>query len=526
MIAKEIPKKARGQQASFKRLVDYITRAHLGEPLPATISNCSFDDVASVVKVVTATQEMARAGYDKTYHLVLSFHPEDDLSPARLARIEATCCEALGFAGHQRVSVLHTDTEHPHLHLAINRVHPVSLRQITPYYSHRRLARVCAALEQELGLVVDNHMDDPHSLSQAARDMEAYSGQVSLERYVIEDVRPAIALSSPASWDELHQALNRFGLTIQPVEQGMVLAARQEDGKAVFVRAALLGADFASSEALQERFGAWMPPASTSPLDVQSTYQPAAADALWTEYQRERHAAMAARRERRAEISTMREREVRGMRNQYAALREEIRRDALLNKRQKAALYQKLAKARASDRQKLQNRYRQERQLLTVQQPLPTWQAFLVAKAVAGDAGALAKLTRQGQRRGMAAVMARLGDDQQQALRQALAANSKPSPDARLAAWIASRNALVGKARDVIEHRALDGRQGEFIYRGHRRLDADLAVALLERDGVMWVMPVSAKQQALLAQQGKRGDSVQVRAHGYLQFPKKSRSRS
>lgn len=161
-----------------------------------------------------------------------------------------------------------------------------------------------------------------------------------------------------------------------------------------------------------------------------------------------------------------------------------------------------------------------------MQQPLPTWQAFLVAKAVAGDAGALAKLTRQGQRRGMATVMARLGDDQQQALRQALAANSKPSPDARLAAWIASRNALVGKARDVIEHRALNGRQGEFIYRGHRRLDADFAVALLEKDGVMWVMPVSAKQQALLAQQGKRGDSVQVRAHGYLQFPKKSRSRS
>lgn len=333
MIAKEIPKKARGQQASFKRLVDYITRAHLGEPLPATISNCSFDDVPSVVKVVTATQEMARAGYDKTYHLVLSFHPEDDLSPARLARIEAVCCEALGFAEHQRVSVLHTDTEHPHLHLAINRVHPVSLRQVTPYYSHRRLAKVCAALEQELGLVVDNHMDDPDSLSQAARDMEAYSGQVSLERYVIEDVRPAIAPATLVSWDDLHQALARFGLTIQPVEQGMVLAATQEDGKAVVVRASLLGADFANGEALQERFGPWTLPVSIPPANAQSTYQPAAADALWTEYQRERHAAMAARRERRAEISMTREREVRGMRDKYAALRDEIKRDLLLNKR-------------------------------------------------------------------------------------------------------------------------------------------------------------------------------------------------
>ena len=81
MIAKEIPKRSNKQQASIKRLVDYITRAKSDKPLSANISNCGVDQLNAAVRVITATQEMARKGHDKSYHLILSFHPGDDLAP-------------------------------------------------------------------------------------------------------------------------------------------------------------------------------------------------------------------------------------------------------------------------------------------------------------------------------------------------------------------------------------------------------------------------------------------------------------
>ena len=292
MIAKEIPKRNSKQQASIKRLVDYITRAKSDNPLSANISNCGVNQLNAAVRVITATQEMARKGHDKSYHLILSFHAEDNLTPERLAYIEEECCKALGFAEHQRISVLHRDTKHPHLHIAINRVHPDTLRQITPYYSHKTLGKVCARLEAELGLVVDNHIERTQTISQAARDMEAYSGKVSLERYVLDVLSPdgetVFSLDRLHSWDELQQMLHQYGLLIKPYGNGMVIGDAKED---VYVRANILGREF-SQKALEQRFGAWIATEEGSEIPAMN-YRPAEPDALWEEYQQQRNAALA-----------------------------------------------------------------------------------------------------------------------------------------------------------------------------------------------------------------------------------------
>lgn len=524
MIAKEIAKKNSNQTASFKRLIDYITRADSTQPLPANISNCGFDHLDTAVREVMAVQEMARKGHDKSYHLVLSFHPEDHIAdkPDILAYIEDECCKVLGFGEHQRISVLHTDTEHPHLHIAINRVHPETLRQHTPYYSHRKLAAFCQQMEQVLGLAIDNHQPQHGALSQAALDMEAYSGKVSFERYLFEDVQPNIALDEISAWAELHQALGKYGLVLLRQNNGLVIGTQTADSQPVFVPAGTLGRDFAFN-ALQERLGAWEgASACTVP---ETTYQPAAPDGLWAQYQAARKASILGRQESRAKLMRESLQQQNALRSKYSALREEIKRDRLLGKHQKAALYQKLGAARKAECLS-QMQHRQKERLLTVREhPLPTWLDFLVNKANAGDPQALAKLQRQANKPGFSAALAKLDEPQKQVLQNAKDRNWDDKIPQSVKDWIASRNALVGKTKDVIEHRLIDTQVGECRYQGTRQLK-DAQIALLEKDGVMWVMPVSGKQQSLLRGQVRRGQTVTVGQNGYLQIHKTSRSRS
>ena len=533
MIAKEIPKRSNKQQASIKRLVDYITRAKSDKPLSANISNCGVEQLNAAVRVITATQEMARKGHDKSYHLILSFHPEDDLTSDRLAYIEEECCKALGFAEHQRISVLHRDTQHPHLHIAINRVHPDTFRQITPYYSHKTLGKVCERLEAELGLVADNHMEKTQTISQAARDMEVYSGKVSLERYVLDVLLPdgeaAFALDSLQSWDELQQTLHQYGLLIKPHGNGMVIGDANED---VYVRANILGQAF-SKKALEQRFGVWAATEESHEIPAM-TYQPAEPDILWEEYQQQRNATLTQRREEREALSAQHENSYRQMQGKFAALRDEIKNDRLLTKRQKFNLYKQLGEARRREYQRRKESNCQERQAMRGKHPLPTWQSFLVGKAVDGHMGALAKLKRQASQRGVNAVMAQLPPAYRAAAEEMLATVSGQTENSgkhnAIADWIAQRNALVGKAKDVLPHQLLAKKdeQGEFVYRGIREIDGQ-SVVLLERDNTIWIKAITAEQKNFARNKFTRGEQLTLDKHGYFRPPQsqsKKRGRS
>ena len=532
MIAKEIPKRSRTQQASIKTLVNYITRAKSSNPLSANISNCGVEQLSAAVRVIAATQEMARKGHDKSYHLILSFHSEDNLSSDRLAYIEEECCKALGFADHQRISVLHRDTNHPHLHIAINRVHPDTLRQITPYYSHKTLGKVCARLEAELGLVVDNHMEKTQAISQAARDMEVYSGKVSLERYVLDvllpDGKAAIALDNLKSWGELQQTLHQYGLQIKPYGNGMVIGDAKED---IYVRANILGREF-SQKALEQRFGAWIATEECSEIPAMN-YRPAEPDALWEEYQQQRNAALAQRREGREELSVQHESSYRQIQEKYAALRDEIKNDWLLTDRQKFNLYKQLGEARRGEYQQCKERNRQERQTLRGKHPLPTWQTFLVKKAVDGHMGALEKLKRQASQRGVNTVMEQIPQEYRTAAEKILAEVPRQTESIRknsaIADWIVQRNALVGKAKDVLPHQMLQkDEHGEFIYRGIRDIDGK-SVVLLERNNIIWIKPITTEQKNFAHNKFRRGEKLTLDKHGYLHLTQpqsKKRGRS
>src|SRR5690606_7503879 len=116
----------------------------------ARITNCHSDELPDAMLEVMATQACnTRAKGDKTYHLVVSFRVGEQPSDDVLAAIEERVCTGLGFTGHQRISVVHHDTDNLHIHLAINKVHPTRLTLHEPYLAYRTLAELCATLESE-----------------------------------------------------------------------------------------------------------------------------------------------------------------------------------------------------------------------------------------------------------------------------------------------------------------------------------------------------------------------------------------
>jgi hypothetical protein len=135
VIAKEVAMPKAG--GSFRGLVTYLTSSRgkterLGR---VRLTNCVSSDVASAVLEVESAQARNRRARHGTYHLILAF-PAGEEPPANLLQaIERRACEALGFAEHQRVSVVHHDTDHLHVHMAINRVHPRTHRAHSPSYS-------------------------------------------------------------------------------------------------------------------------------------------------------------------------------------------------------------------------------------------------------------------------------------------------------------------------------------------------------------------------------------------------------
>ena len=92
-------------------------------------------DAGLAVDVMELLQEgNTRAKGNKTYHLVISFHPEDRrLAPAELEGVVRRAVGAAGLEEHQYIAVRHSEQEHEHLHVAVNKIHPETLKIHHPY---------------------------------------------------------------------------------------------------------------------------------------------------------------------------------------------------------------------------------------------------------------------------------------------------------------------------------------------------------------------------------------------------------
>lgn len=400
MIAKHIH--CLPEHDNYARLAAYIADAgHDGEKcLAHWCAGCAADDDYNLaVLEVEAVQSLnTRSTKEKTYHLMVSFRPEDEakLTPELCRAMEEHFASALGFSEHQRHCGIHKNTGNIHLHTAYNMVHPESLSRHAPYFDYNKLSSACRQLEQQYGLGVDNGMEQAKdtSLSHKAATIEAQTGQESFESYAKRyraEIMHALEQAPDGSggWQHLHETLKAYGLGIKPHGNGLVIKDLHGEHA---MKASTLDRSL-SAKKLQERFGDFQSYRSLRQIQEQSRYQ-----TVPLQRSPERGELFARYKEsievRKAKLAEVKEQEVTqlaAIRQQWHAKRREIEsmNIAKRNRRNLLALAKKHEKE-ALAKAKLNLLPQRE----TVRQEIPytSWQDFLKLEAANGNEVALAVL--------------------------------------------------------------------------------------------------------------------------------------
>ena len=211
---------------------------------------------------------------DPINHYVLSWQQGEQPTPAQVEEAVDLFLEAMGLTGHQALYGLHVDTDNVHLHLMVNRVHPITRKvvEINKGFDLEALHRAVARIEYRQGwrreargryrVQADGTVQrDRHSpLKDTDRDGQPVrsrsnrrhaSGAKSAERIAAETGAPLIRTAR--SWLELHERLTALGLRYERTGSGAVLWVGE-----TAVKASRAGRD-CSLRAVERRLGAYRP---------------------------------------------------------------------------------------------------------------------------------------------------------------------------------------------------------------------------------------------------------------------------
>jgi Relaxase/Mobilisation nuclease domain len=244
--------------AEFGPLATYLTVAR--DTAPAHVAwidsrNLVTPDPGLAADLMQATAAQNLRATDPVYHLILSFAPDDHPSPELVRQVADHTLTALGLAEHQALLVAHQDRAHAHVHLMVNRIHPVTLTAWDRWQDHAAVQQILYDQERALGLrqvtgrpdrsAADRAADNPTSSDRAATTRRAPLDKSFIERVCVH--LPEIR--SAQTWDDLRDRLAAHDLRLDRRANGLVIT----DGPAT-VPASSVAADLSLAR-LEARLG-------------------------------------------------------------------------------------------------------------------------------------------------------------------------------------------------------------------------------------------------------------------------------
>lgn len=322
MIAKEIPTpKGSDRKRVFKRCIEYITRPdRLDNRINPVIENSIDADTISdmIDEMQLVADQNKRSKKTPLHHVVLSFHDSDIegmdaealQSFVRIRAIEAA--KAIGLENHQYVAALHSNTDHPHIHIAINKIDPDRYVMNEPYYSQKRLIEHCQEVEQRHGLVSDFKDRKSKPISDKSRRFETANGIKSLETFLQDNVALDFKDSLPEcqSWQDVHAIFAAYSLVLKPRGAGLTIVS---ESSATKIKASALSRDCSKAK-LEKMFGEFEPAGQLSHVEIKKafTFEPTNLtqnEALFQEYKNDEMQRSNAREQIRDQLREIRNQE-------------------------------------------------------------------------------------------------------------------------------------------------------------------------------------------------------------------------
>ena len=389
MIIRHIPMK-KTRLSSFSGLVQYLCNQQNKQERVGKVrlSNCnSLDPIWAVQEVLATQAKNQRATGDKTYHMLISFAPGENPSPQALREIEERVASSIGLKEHQRISVVHHDTDNLHIHVAINKIHPQTFNMIEPYRAYKIFAETASKLEIELGLKITNHQTRKNRSENLADDMEHHSGIESLINWMKRHCKEKIEASN--SWMGIHDILAEHGLMMRVKANGFVFCNAQ----GLTVKTSSISRTL-SKKNLESRLGLFVPCYSEYNIPASNVYRyeplnkKVLSSNLYAKYQHEKSHNKLFTSEKLKQL-----REAKARLIEKAKKRGRIKRASLklmkLSKVQKKYLYQHINKTLLNDVNNIRKNYERERSRLIDTHQNKTWADWLKQKAQDGDQDAL-----------------------------------------------------------------------------------------------------------------------------------------
>ena len=144
----------------------------------------------------------------------------------------------MGLEGHQAIYGLHNDTRNYHVHIAVNRVHPETLKVVRTNngFDIRQAHKDRAMIEKmqgwkplenspyivtEEGEIAQRITDHEPKPSPKAVEFEMATGEKSAQRIAQE--RGHDIIKNATSWEELHESLKKIGLRFEKKGSGAII---------------------------------------------------------------------------------------------------------------------------------------------------------------------------------------------------------------------------------------------------------------------------------------------------------------
>lgn len=394
---KDLPGDMRGND-QVGNLVSYMAER---KGAVVRVTNCNFDNTDLAIKEIQSVQSQnTRSKREKTYHLVVSLAEGEQPSADILRQIEDDIVDHIGLGDHQRISAVHTNTDSWHIHIAINKVHPVSYRNVEPYFDHFKLREKCQELEIRFGLQQTNGISPVRKpRMNKAQESENYTGVESFASWITKNAAKQIkeVLQTPgANWKGLHKALNKNGLMLRPRGAGFVF---QDIQSGQTVKASTVDRGF-SKNGIEKILGPFEEPGVQHAANKSYNAQPRQAqsnerDELWSRYSQEKQDIQ----ERRTDLfKALRESRKAYL---YRALtdiknrKKEAYQSAILNHRQKKQVLASLQIERIKVLEKAKDFWQKHKAEIDSQHPYCSWTAFLQNQVKQGNETALGLLRQK-----------------------------------------------------------------------------------------------------------------------------------
>lgn len=395
MIVKKVGKMKKAGGGSFGGLADYIMDLkNDGEKArDHQFSNCNFgDDYDMNIQEITAVQKYNTAAKnDKTYHMIVSFQEDETPSLETMRSIESELVKSLGFENHQRLSVIHDNTNNLHIHIAINRIDPETFLCKDPFRDIHTLQTKAIELEEKHQLKRTNHTTKDKEPVHI-KDKEIHSGVTSFLSWIKEDVAGEIKevlKDETKSLEDLQKTLNKYNLELRERGAGIVISDKD---RSLFVKASDVDRGL-SKGSLTKRFGEFKPSRIEEPA---VTKFGAKTSSLWDEYQNQTKTQRDTKKELLNSLSKKSAEAFKDLKDDYGKRRDTIKKDPTLNPHVKREAYRLLSVQRAKEFKTLKEQFSGERSEIFKGNEFKTYAGFLTDRAATGDNDAIKILRKKG----------------------------------------------------------------------------------------------------------------------------------